>query len=118
VCAWGSTGAFAVELRGAELGAAPEPIAYYEPARRVEQVVDSTGAGDTFAGGFIGYLARTQDHSFDNLKRAIIVGSALASFTCVKFGIERLVEISREDIDERIQQFVDLVDFDIELVEG
>jgi sugar/nucleoside kinase (ribokinase family) len=85
---------------------------------RLEDVIDPTGAGDTFAGGFIGYLARTQDHSFDNLKRAIIVGSAMASFTCEKFGIERLLEITREDIDERIQQFVDLVDFDIELVEG
>jgi len=91
---------------------------FFAPALPLEDVVDPTGAGDTFAGGFIGYLARTQDHSFDNLKRAIIVGSALASFTCEKFGIERLVEISREDIDERIQQFVDLVDFDIELVEG
>lgn len=91
---------------------------FFAPALPLEDVVDPTGAGDTFAGGFIGYLARTQDHSFDNLKRAIIVGSALASFTCEKFGIERLLEISRDDIDARIQQFVDLVDFDIELVEG
>lgn len=89
---------------------------FFAPALPLEDVVDPTGAGDTFAGGFIGYLARTQDHSFENLKRAIIVGSALASFTCEKFGIERLLEISREDIDERIQQFVELVDFDIELV--
>ncbi|MBK6626826.1 MAG: sugar kinase [Flavobacteriales bacterium] len=90
---------------------------FFAPALPLEDVVDPTGAGDTFAGGFIGYLARTQDHSFDNLKRAIIVGSALASFTCEKFGIERLAEITREDIDQRVQQFVDLVDFDIELVE-
>lgn len=89
---------------------------FFAPALPLEDVIDPTGAGDTFAGGFIGFLARTQDHSFDNLKRAIIVGSALASFTCEKFGIERLVEITREDIDERIQQFVELVDFDIELV--
>lgn len=89
---------------------------FFAPALPLEDVVDPTGAGDTFAGGFIGFLARTQDHSFDNLKRAIIVGSALASFTCEKFGIERLVEITREDIDTRIQQFVELVDFDIELV--
>lgn len=89
---------------------------FFAPALPLEDVVDPTGAGDTFAGGFIGYLARTQDHSFDNLKRAIIVGSALASFTCEKFGIERLLEISREDIDRRIQEFVELVDFDIELV--
>ncbi|HQW85779.1 MAG TPA: PfkB family carbohydrate kinase [Flavobacteriales bacterium] len=90
---------------------------FFAPALPLEDVVDPTGAGDTFAGGFIGYLARTQDHSFDNLKRAIIVGSALASFTCEKFGIERLAEITREDIDRRVQQFVELVDFDIELVE-
>ncbi len=90
---------------------------FFAPALPLEDVVDPTGAGDTFAGGFIGFLARTQDHSFENLKRAIIVGSALASFTCEKFGIERLVEITREDIDTRIQQFVELVDFDIELVE-
>lgn len=91
---------------------------FFAPALPLEDVVDPTGAGDTFAGGFIGYLARTQDHSFDNLKRAIIVGSAMASFTCEKFGIERLAEVSREDIDQRIQQFVELVDFDIELVES
>ena len=95
-----------------------EDRVFFAPAMPLEDIIDPTGAGDTFAGGFIGYLARTQDHSFDNLKRAIIVGSALASFTCEKFGIERLVEITREDIDERIQQFVELVDFDIELVEG
>ena len=90
---------------------------FFAPALPLEDIIDPTGAGDTFAGGFIGYLARTQDHSFDNLKRAIIVGSALASFCCEKFGIQRLLEISREDIDERVQQFIDLVDFDIELVE-
>ncbi|MCC7501199.1 MAG: bifunctional hydroxymethylpyrimidine kinase/phosphomethylpyrimidine kinase [Flavobacteriales bacterium] len=90
---------------------------FFAPAMPLEDIIDPTGAGDTFAGGFIGYLARTQDHSFDNLKRAIIVGSALASFCCEKFGVQRLLEIKREDIDERVQQFVDLVDFDIELVE-
>ena len=90
---------------------------FFAPALPLEDVVDPTGAGDTFAGGFIGYLARTQDHSFDNLKRAIIVGSALASFTCEKFGIERLGELTHEDIDPRVQQFVALVDIDIELVE-
>ncbi|MBK8612549.1 MAG: bifunctional hydroxymethylpyrimidine kinase/phosphomethylpyrimidine kinase [Flavobacteriales bacterium] len=91
---------------------------FFAPAMPLEDIIDPTGAGDTFAGGFIGYLARTQDHSFDNLKRAIIVGSALASFCCEKFGVQRLLEIKREDIDDRVQQFVDLVDFDIELVEG
>lgn len=91
---------------------------FFAPALPLEDVIDPTGAGDTFAGGFIGYLAHTKDHSFENLKRAIIVGSALASFTCEKFGIERLVEVDRDAIDQRIQQFIDLVDFDIELVEG
>src|SRR5690606_35650960 len=91
---------------------------FFAPALPLEDIVDPTGAGDTFAGGFIGYLARTGDHSFENMKRAIIVGSTLASFCCEKFGTERLLEITREDIDQRIQQFVDLVDFDIELVEG
>ena len=89
---------------------------FFAPALPLEDIIDPTGAGDTFAGGFIGYLAHTKDHSFDNLKRAIIVGSAMASFTCEKFGIERLTELSREDIDDRIRQFVELVDFDIELV--
>jgi len=91
---------------------------FFAPALPLEDIVDPTGAGDTFAGGFIGYLARTRDHSFDNLKRAIIVGSALASFCCEKFGTERLLEIGREDLDRRVRQFVELVDFDIELVEG
>jgi sugar/nucleoside kinase (ribokinase family) len=89
---------------------------FFAPALPLEDVVDPTGAGDTFAGGFIGYLARTQDHSFENMKRAIIVGSALASFCCEKFGIQRMLEISHADIDRRIQEFVELVDFDIELV--
>lgn len=89
---------------------------FFSPALPLEEVVDPTGAGDTFAGGFIGYLARTQDHSFENLKRAIIVGSAMASFCCERFGVERMLEIDQADIDRRIQDFVDLVDFDIELV--
>jgi len=94
-----------------------EDRVFFAPALPLEDIIDPTGAGDTFAGGFIGYLARTQDHSFDNLKRAIIVGSSLASFCCERFGIQRLLEIHKEDIDQRIRQFVDLVDFDIELVE-
>ena len=77
---------------------------------------DPTGAGDTFAGGFIGHLAKTKDISFDNMKTAIIVGSAMASFCVEKFGTERLKEITKADIDERIQQFVNLVQFDIDLV--
>lgn len=86
------------------------------PALPLEEVFDPTGAGDTFAGGFIGHLARTGDISFDNMKSAIIVGSALASFCVEKFGTQRLKEISREQIEERIQSFVQLVSFDIELV--
>ena len=94
-----------------------EDRVFFAPALPLEDIVDPTGAGDTFAGGFIGFLAHTKDHSFDNLKRAIIVGSALASFCCERFGVERLLEIKREDIDRRVQEFVDLVDFDIVLVE-
>lgn len=89
---------------------------FFAPAMPLDEVVDPTGAGDTFAGGFIGYLARSGDHSFNNLKRAIIVGSAMASFCCEKFGVERLLDLKQDEIDQRIQQFVDLVDFDIKLV--
>jgi sugar/nucleoside kinase (ribokinase family) len=89
---------------------------FFAPALPLEDVFDPTGAGDTFAGGFIGHIARTKDISFDNMKTAIIVGSAMASFSVEKFGPQRLKEISRADIDARIQQFVDLVNFDIELV--
>lgn len=89
---------------------------FFAPALPLEDVFDPTGAGDTFAGGFIGHIARTKDISFDNMKTAIIVGSAMASFCVEKFGPQRLKEITRTDIDIRIQQFVDLVNFDIELV--
>ncbi len=90
---------------------------FFAPALPIEEVVDPTGAGDTFAGGLMGFIANSGDTSFDNLKRAIIIGSAMASFTCEKFGTERLKTLSTDEIDLRIQQFVDLVDFDIELVE-
>lgn len=89
---------------------------FFAPALPLEDVFDPTGAGDTFAGGFIGHLARTRDISFENMKTAIIVGSAMASFCVEKFGPERLKEINKADIDERIQQFVNLVNFDIDLV--
>jgi sugar/nucleoside kinase (ribokinase family) len=89
---------------------------FYAPALPLEDVFDPTGAGDTFAGGFIGHLAKTGDISFENMKRGIIVGSAMASFCVEKFGPTRLKEINRSDIDTRIQQFKDLVSFDIELV--
>jgi len=89
---------------------------FFAPALPLEVVFDPTGAGDTFAGGFIGHIAKTGDISFENMKRAIIVGSAMASFCVEKFGPERLKEINKHDIDLRIQEFVNLVNFDIELV--
>ncbi len=89
---------------------------FFAPALPLEDVFDPTGAGDTFAGGFIGHLARSGDISFENMKRGIIVGSAMASFCVEKFGPTRLKEITAEDISERIQQFKDLVSFEIELV--
>ena len=88
---------------------------FFAPALPLEEVFDPTGAGDTFAGGFVGYLAKTNDISFNNMKTAIIVGSAMASYCVEKFGPDRLKEITRTDIDSRIQQFVQLVSFDIEL---
>ena len=88
---------------------------FFAPALPLEEVFDPTGAGDTFAGGFIGHLARTKDISFENMKTAIIVGSAMASFCVEKFGPTRLKEISKEDIDKRLHQFRELVNFDIEI---
>jgi sugar/nucleoside kinase (ribokinase family) len=81
---------------------------YFCPALPLEEVFDPTGAGDTFAGGFIGYLASTDDISFDNMKRAVIYGSAMASFCVEKFGTERLVNLSKSEINSRVQQFIDL----------
>jgi sugar/nucleoside kinase (ribokinase family) len=89
---------------------------FFAPALPLEEVFDPTGAGDTFAGGFIGYLAKTKDISFENMKTAIIIGSAMASFCVEKFGPQRMKEITKEDIDERLSQFVQLVNFDIDLV--
>lgn len=89
---------------------------FVAPALPLEDVFDPTGAGDTFAGGFMGYLAKTKDISFSNMKTAIIVGSALASFCVEKFGPNRMKEITKADIDERISEFVQLVNFDIDLV--
>lgn len=88
---------------------------FFAPALPLESVFDPTGAGDTFAGGFMGHIARTRDISFENMKTAIIVGSAMASFCVEKFGPQRLKEITQADIDSRIQQFVNLVNFDIQL---
>lgn len=89
---------------------------FFAPALPLEDVFDPTGAGDTFAGGFIGHLAKTDNISFENMKTAIIVGSAMASFCVEKFGPERLKEITKEDIDARLEEFVQLVNFDIDLV--
>lgn len=90
--------------------------AFFAPALPLEDVFDPTGAGDTFAGGFLGHLARTRDISFENMKTGIIIGSAMASFCVEKFGSERLRELSESDIEQRIRQFIDLVHFDIKLV--
>ena len=89
---------------------------FFAPALPLEDVFDPTGAGDAFAGGFIGHIARTKDISFENMKTAIIVGSAMASFCVEKFGPQRLKEITKKDIDIRLQEFVQLVNFDIDLV--
>lgn len=86
---------------------------FYAPAMPLETVTDPTGAGDTFAGGFIGYIASKDDTSFETLKNALIYGSALASFTVEKFGTDRLLEINAGDIDQRLQEFVKLVSFKI-----
>src|SRR6478752_8696749 len=77
---------------------------FFAPALPLEEVFDPTGAGDTFAGGFIGHLDHTKNISFENMKTAIIVGSAMASFCVEKFGPTRLKEISKEDIDKRLHQ--------------
>ena len=92
-----------------------EDNVFFAPALPLEVVFDPTGAGDTFAGGFIGHIARTKDISFENMKSAIIIGSAMASFCVEKFGTTRLKELKREDIDDRIRRFQDLTKFDIQL---
>ena len=88
---------------------------FFAPAYPLEDVFDPTGAGDAFAGGFMGYLARTGDLSEANLRRAVIHGSAMGSFAVEKFSIERLLEITRKDIDERVGEFRRLVAFEEEL---
>ncbi|MDG1349250.1 MAG: PfkB family carbohydrate kinase [Flavobacteriales bacterium] len=88
---------------------------FFAPALPLEEVFDPTGAGDSFAGGFIGYLAKTDDISFENMKRAVINGSAMASFCVEKFGTQKLTEINQDDVDARINKFVNLVQFDIAL---
>lgn len=88
---------------------------FFAPALPLEDVFDPTGAGDSFAGGFIGYLAATDNLSFENLKRAVIFGSALASFTVEKFGTERLENLTKEEIRKRVNAFISLAQFDITL---
>lgn len=86
---------------------------FFAPALPLTDVFDPTGAGDTFAGGFMGYIASTEDSSFENMKRAVIIGSAMASFCVEKFGIERIENLSVEEIKDRIDEFVVLTDFDM-----
>lgn len=88
---------------------------FFAPALPLEEVFDPTGAGDSFAGGFIGHLASTDDISFDNMKRAVIYGSAIASFCVEKFGIDRVVELKDAEFKSRVQDFVKLVQFEISL---
>ncbi len=90
-----------------------EDQVFFAPALPLEEVFDPTGAGDTFAGGFIGYLAKTDDYSFENMKRAVIHGSALASFCVEKFGPERIINLTETEVQERVQQFVKLASFNI-----
>lgn len=88
---------------------------FYAPALPLEEVFDPTGAGDTFAGGFMGYLASTQDISFDNMKRAVIYGSTMASFCVERFGVERMLDLDRPTVQKRLKQFKQLTQFEIEL---
>jgi sugar/nucleoside kinase (ribokinase family) len=88
---------------------------FYAPALPLAEVFDPTGAGDTFAGGFTGYLAKTEDLSFENMKNAVIYGSTLASFCVEKFGTERMENLTQADIKNRLKQFKKLTTFNIEL---
>lgn len=88
---------------------------FFAPALPLKEVFDPTGAGDSFAGGFTGYLAKTKDYSFENIKNAVIYGSTLASFCVEKFGTERLESVSRKEIHQRLQQFKNLTQFDIKI---
>jgi sugar/nucleoside kinase (ribokinase family) len=88
---------------------------FFAPALPLEEVFDPTGAGDTFAGGFVGYLANTGDTSFENLKNAVIYGSTMASFCVEKFGTERMLDLSKNEIHKRLLQFKQLTQFEIEL---
>ena len=84
---------------------------FYAPALLLPKVVDPTGAGDTFAGGFMGYLASTDDTSFENMKRALVYGSALASFSVQEFGTAKIREVTSSELDGRINEFKSLMSF-------
>lgn len=86
---------------------------FFAPALPLQEVTDPTGAGDTFAGGFMGYIAKTQDTSFENMKRAIIYGSAMASFCVEQFSVDALKSLDATQINERVKRFVELVNFDL-----
>ena len=88
---------------------------FFAPALPLEEVFDPTGAGDTFAGGFAGYITQSENISFDNMKNAIIQGSNLASFCVEKFGTEKMVDLNKKEVLSRLQQFKSLTQFDIEL---
>jgi sugar/nucleoside kinase (ribokinase family) len=90
---------------------------FFAPALPLEEVFDPTGAGDTFAGGFAGYIAQSENISFNNMKNAIIYGSNLASFCVEKFGTERMENLDRNEVNTRLQQFKALTQFEIELEE-
>lgn len=89
---------------------------FYAPALPLEEVFDPTGAGDTFAGGFAGYLAKTEDVSFENMKNAVIYGSTLASFCVEKFGTQRMENLTNKEVHKRLQQFKQLTQFEIKLI--
>ncbi|MDA9251231.1 PfkB family carbohydrate kinase [bacterium] len=88
---------------------------FFAPAMPLAEVFDPTGAGDTFAGGFTGYLAKTGDYSFESMKRAIIYGSCMASFCVEKFGTQRMEHLTKNEIDSRLHKFKSLTQYEIEL---
>jgi sugar/nucleoside kinase (ribokinase family) len=88
---------------------------FFAPALPLAEVFDPTGAGDTFAGGFSGYLAKTEDISFENMKNAVIYGSNLASFCVEKFGTERMESLQANEVNDRLKVFKELTQFEIKL---
>ena len=113
----GAMGPAYVVIKKGENGALlfHEDRIFFAPALPLEDIFDPTGAGDSFAGGFAGYLAETENISFGNLKNAVIHGSNLASFCVERFGTERLLDLKQKEIDSRLEQFSELTQFDIEM---